>query len=125
MFDATTNKRGDLLIIHFSEVVDRGQTHQSVELVRSLMPGIQPGFTVITDMGRLTRMDFDCAEDVGKLMDLCNEAKVAQICRVIPNPDVDIGWNILSQFHYDIEKVRINTYPSFYKAMKALIDEED
>lgn len=124
MFDAITNKDRDLLIIHFSEVVDRQQTRKSVERVQSLIQGIKPGFTVISDLGRLTHMDFDCAEDVGKLMDLCNQARVARICRVSPKPDVDIGWSILSHFHYDTHRVHINTYPSFYRAMKALIKGE-
>ena len=104
MFDAFTNRQGDLLIVHFSGTVDREQSKQGVKLIRSLLKEIKPGFTVITDLGRLQHMDFDCAEDVGKIMDLCNKAQVAHVCRVIPNSEVDIGWNILSRFHYDEER---------------------
>ena len=124
MFDATTNRAGDLLIIHFSGSVDREQSSQCVELVRKLIPEVKPGFTAITDLGRLEHMDLDCAQDVGLLMDICNEAKVANVCRVIPNSEVDIGWNILSRFHYDEDHVSIKTFPSFYKAMKTLIEAE-
>lgn len=124
MFDATTNRQGNLLIVHFSGAVDREQTRQCVELVRPLIQELKPGFTVITDLGRLEHMDLDCAEDVGKIMDLCNEAKVAHVSRVIPNSEVDIGWSILSRFHYDEEHVTIKTFPSFYKAMKTLMEKE-
>ena len=121
MFDAIINRQRDLLIIHFSEAVDREQTRESVERVKALTANLKPGFTVITDMGRLKHMDFDCAQDVGELMDLCNKAGVSHVCRVIPSREVDIGWNIISRFHYDEESVRINTYPTFYQAMKSLI----
>ena len=124
MFDATTNRDGDLLIIHFSGSVDREQTSQCVDLVKQLITEVKPGFTVITDLGRLEHMDLNCAQDVGLLMDICNQAKVAKVCRVIPNSEVDIGWSILSRFHYDEEHVSIKTFQSFYKAMKTLIEAE-
>jgi len=121
VFDAIINKQGDLLIIHFSERVDTKQTSQCVELVRGLVTGAEPGFTIIADLGRLTHMDFECARDLGVLMDIFNRAKVARVCRIIPDPDIDIGWNILSKFHYDPKSVEIHTYPSFYQAIKVVI----
>lgn len=121
MFDAIINNQGDLLVLHFSDAVDAGQMDQCVELVRGLITGAKPGFTIIADLGRLTHMDYECAKDVGVLMDLFNRAKVARVCRVIPNPEVDIGWNILSKFHYDLKTVEIHTYHSFYQAMKVII----
>ena len=124
MFDAISNKDGTLLIIHFSGSVDREQTRDCVEQLKPLIEDLSPGFTAITDLGRLEHMDFDCAEDMGKIMDMCNDAKVAHVCRVIPNREVDIGWNILSRFHYDEDLVSIETFPTFFKAMKSLIKAE-
>lgn len=124
MIDAITNSQGNLLIVHYSGTVIREETQQCVELVRSLLPKLTPGFTVITDLGRLLHMDFACAEDLGIVMDLCKQAGVAQVRRAIPNPEVDIGWNIISRFHYGKTNVEINTYPSFFQAMKALLQEE-
>ena len=122
MHDAITNRQGTLLIMHFSGTVDRKQTRRCVELLGALIGELKPGFTVITDLGRLEHMDLDCAEDVGRIMDLCNEARVAQVSRVIPNSEVDIGWNILSRFHYDEEHVSIKTYPTFYRAIKTFME---
>ena len=124
MFDATTNRAGNLIIIHFSGSVNQKESGQCVELVRTLLSDLKPAFTVITDLGRLEHMEFKCAEDVGKIMDLCNDAGVAHVCRVIPNQDVDIGWNIISRFHYDEGSVKIETFPTFYRAMKTLIEAE-
>lgn len=124
MFDAITNRKGNLLIIHFSDNVDQEQTRECLELLKSLSEELKPGFTAITDLGRLEHMDFECAEDIGRIMDLCNEAEVAHICRVIPNSEVDIGWNIISRFHYDESRVTIETFPTFYRAMKSLIESD-
>ena len=79
---------------------------------------------MIVDLGRLVHMEVECAEDLGKVMDLCNRAKVAHIRRAPPNPEVDIGFNILSRFHYDEENVSINTYPSFFQALKSFLQVE-
>ena len=124
MIDSIINKEGTLLIVHFSESVDKKEAEQCYELVSTLIPKTQPGFTVITDLGRLNHMDFDCAGPVGAIMDLCNQAKVARVCRVIPNPEVDIGYSILTKFHYDTALVKVQTFPSFFQAMKSLIQEE-
>ena len=124
MIDAITNNQGNLLIVHYSDSVNRHETSRCVELVRSLLPQLQPGFTVITDLGRLEHMDMECASDLGAVMELCKKAGVATVRRAIPNPSVDIGWNIISRFHYGNSPVTINTYPSFFQAMKAFFQDQ-
>lgn len=124
MFDAIINPKGSLLVIHYSGSVNREETRQAAERVRSLLPRLKPGFTIISDLGRLEHMDFECAEDLGGIMDSCNEAGVAHIRRIMPKPEVDIGWNIISHFHYDEDKVSIKSYSSFFHAMKELIQAE-
>ena len=124
MIDAITNSQGNLLIVHYSDSVNREETQKCIDLVRSLLPNLAPGFTVITDLGRLLHMDFECAGDLGVVMDLCNKAGVAKIRRAIPKPEVDIGWNIISRFHYNDADVSINTYPTFFQAMKSFLLDE-
>ena len=45
-------------------------------------------------------MDFECSTQIDSIMDLFNTAGVAAIVRVIPNPRKDIGFSIMSLFHY-------------------------
>jgi hypothetical protein len=45
-------------------------------------------------------MSLDCAPEIAKVMDLCAKAGVQLIVRVIPDPAKDIGFTILTRFHY-------------------------
>lgn len=79
---------------------------------------------MITDLGKLRHMDYECAHFVSAIMDLCNKAQVAHVYRVIPNAQIDIGWNIMSKFHYDTSKVHIETFPTFFLAIKKFLVEK-
>jgi hypothetical protein len=52
-------------------------------------------------------------------MDLCNKHGIEMVVRVIPDPQKDIGLNILSLFHYR-RRVRIVTCKTLAEAMRAL-----
>jgi hypothetical protein len=38
---------------------------------------------------------------IRKIMDLLNQHGISEVIRIIPDPNKDIGFNILSIFHYD------------------------
>jgi hypothetical protein len=56
---------------------------------------------------------------VRRMMDMCNEKGVEMIVRVIPDPHKDIGFSILSLFHYH-RQVRIVTCATLDEALKVL-----
>jgi hypothetical protein len=64
-------------------------------------------------------MDLDCVPPLEGLMDLCRQAGVAMVVRVIPDPHKDIGFNILSVFHYP-RRVKIVTCETMEEAQSAL-----
>jgi hypothetical protein len=45
-------------------------------------------------------MEPACSTQIGKEMDLCDQHGVGLVVRVIPDPAKDIGFNLLSIFHY-------------------------
>jgi hypothetical protein len=55
-------------------------------------------------------------------MDLCNKKGIALVVRVIADPRKDIGFNILSIFHYR-RGVRIVTVETLDEGLKALGDQ--
>jgi hypothetical protein len=87
--------------------------------IPTLLPDLRPGFRLLTDMSSLESMDLACVPYIKQLMDLCNKHGIEMVVRVIPDPQKDIGLNILSLFHYR-RRVRIVTCKTLAEAMRAL-----
>ena len=100
MFLATINKPKQLLHLSFIQQVKAEELQQARENVIMLLADLTSGFRLLTDLGRLDSMDVNCAAEIGKMMELCDEQGVALVVRVIPDHAKDIGLSILSRFHY-------------------------
>jgi hypothetical protein len=117
MIQAQADKPRQLLRIRFSQHVGPEEVRSYSETVRALVAELQPGFRLLTDLSQLVSMDVACVPHIGRMMDLFRENGVAEVVRVIPNPQKDIGFNILSVFHYSRD-VRIVTCESLAEATK-------
>jgi anti-anti-sigma regulatory factor len=100
MYLATINKRQNVLIIFFIGHVRRADLEKEHAEISELLAELRPGFRLLTDLSSLTETDRDCAPEIAKMMELCDQRGVELIVRVIPKPSLDIGLNILSLFHY-------------------------
>jgi hypothetical protein len=100
MFLATVNKPQQLLHLSFIGEVRVEELTRSRDEVAALIAELKPGFRLLTDFGRLDSMGLDCASEIGKVMELCDQKGVELIVRVIPDPTKDIGMGILTLFHY-------------------------
>lgn len=90
------------------------------EAIEQILPRMQPGFTVVTDLSGLASMDLECAPHLTKIMDLAGNLGVGTVVRIIPDPAKDIGFNILSIIHYRGHDVRIITCETREEAERAL-----
>ena len=108
-----------LLRITFSGNVAVQEARRCLEQAESLLPGLVPGFRLLTDLSGLEAMDVACAPYVERLMDVCNQLGVDTVVRVIPDPHKDIGLSIMSLFHYR-RRVRIVTCETLAEAEKVL-----
>lgn len=90
----------------------------AVEIAR-VLPSVPAGFTLLTDLTDLASMELECAPHIERAMDLCRRHGVQLIVRVVPDPARDIGFNIMSLFHYP-ESVQIITCPTRAEAEKLL-----
>jgi hypothetical protein len=96
----TANKPKQLLLFTFAGHVTPDQILQSAKDLPPLLTDLSPGFRVLADLTALESMTLECAPEIGKVMDLCAKAGVKLIVRVIPDPAKDIGFTILTRFHY-------------------------
>jgi hypothetical protein len=119
MFQLGVDKSKNLLKITYAQHVGPGDTKRVEEELPPLLADVRPGFRLLTDMSGLESMDLACVPYIRRMMDLCNKKGVELVVRVIPDPQKDIGLNILSLFHYR-RRVRIVTCPTLEEAMKAL-----
>ena len=100
--------------------------HVTAELMRAhaieaetLAAKAKPGFTVLTDLTGLERMDVDCAPILSQMMARLSRCGVGRIVRVIPDPKKDIGLGILSIFHLK-SGVPVNTVATRTEAARLI-----
>jgi anti-anti-sigma regulatory factor len=123
-FSVEIDKKRNLLVIRYRGRVSRNEMERCPEEVRRLLPKLGRGFQLLADFTELEEMDVSCASVVAEIMDLCSEAGVSTVVRVIPEPKQDIGLQIMSLFHYDND-VYIKTCTSTDEALKALSPDDD
>ena len=111
------------VIIEFIDRVDVAQAEQSYLDIQKIVPTCGKGFKILTDFTLLDRMAFEVQGIIKKSMDFFNQHGVTEILRVIPDPEQDFGFNILSPFHYSKE-VKFLTLQSREEAQARLRNEK-
>jgi hypothetical protein len=96
----TSNKAKQLLYITYIGHITLPELQRSREDLQFLIAELSPGFRVLADFTRLDSMDLDCAEEIGRVMEMVDRRGVGLLVRVIPDPSKDIGMNILTHLHY-------------------------
>lgn len=89
----------NMVVIEFAGRVDAAQAEVLQPEVIKIVPA-EKGFRLLTDFTLLEEMSLDVLQTIKKSMDFFNERGVAEIIRVIPRPEQDYGFNIMSIFHY-------------------------
>ena len=118
-FSIEIDEAQNLLVISYRGNVGRKEVEGCPEEIRRALPKLGRGFRLLADFTKLEAMDMSCAPAVAEIMDLCNEAGVATVVRVIPQPRQDIGLQIMSLFHYG-SNVEIATCTSTDEAVEIL-----
>ena len=100
MFFITSNKSKQLLYFTFIGKVEIAELARGNSDLVALLAELEPGFRVLADLERLESMCVGGSAEIGKAMELCDQKGVGFIVRVIPDQTKDIGFGILSLFHY-------------------------
>jgi anti-anti-sigma regulatory factor len=97
-FTADVNQ--NLLKLLFSGAVSRGVLEPASSRLADELQKLKPRFSLLTDFTDMESMSVDCAPVIEKVMDQLRDRGVELVVRIVPDPDKDIGMNILSLFHY-------------------------
>jgi hypothetical protein len=100
MWTAAVDQAKQLLQLRFSGSVGLEEAQACLKEVRQLVAGIRPGFMLLTDLSELDRMDISCEPLIDEVMEILNRRGIRKVVRVIPDPRKDIGFGIMSLFHY-------------------------
>lgn len=118
-FEIEADLKRQVIRTYFRGVVQPASLAAAAETSAALIAQMQPGFTVITDLTELERMEIDCTPYIARLMDHFQRAGVGRVLRVIPDASKDIGFTLLSHTHYR-GKVPFQTLVSASDAETAL-----
>jgi hypothetical protein len=121
MFKVEAEPAKKLLIMTFAQHVGPEELEQANVKLPALLDQLPPGFRLLSDLSRLESMDPACLGYIKTNMDLLNKRSVSKVVRVIPDPQKDIGLNILSLFHYR-RGLPIVTCETMDEAMAVLAD---
>lgn len=119
MVDAKVDQAGNVLRVCYSGRVTAEEVRRGAEELPDLLAKLRPGYRLLADLSALEEMELDCVPHLNEMMDLCDQAGVALVARVIPDPHKDIGLSIMSLFHYH-KRVRIVTCRNLREAEKLL-----
>lgn len=100
MFLVTINRTKQLMYFgYIGHVVAEDLQRSAIDL-ETMLAEMPSGFKLLADFTRLESMDTACVPEIGKAMELFDRHQVGLIVRVMPDPAKDIGFNIMSAFHY-------------------------
>ncbi len=119
MYSLSFEQPKNLLVIRYTGKLTTREVEQCAIEIGPLLRKAEAGFQLLVDLSQLESMHLDCAPSIGKIMELCRDAEVGAIARVIPDPKKDIGFLILSYFHYP-STIPIATCQTLDEAVKAL-----
>ena len=119
MFLATSNKTRRLLYFTYAGRVSVEEVQRGNSEVKALLAELPAGLQVVVDLERVDTMDTGCADIVGKMMEAMERHGVELVVRVIPDPTKDIGFNIISRFHYQ-HRPRTATFKTLAEAAALL-----
>ena len=119
MINVQVNSAEQLLTLSYSQRVDVEEMERALQAIKEALAEMQPGFRLLNDMTNLEVMNPGCAEQVIEIMKACNARQISTVVRVIPDATKDIGFNIMSRFHYSAE-VKLRIYDNLADAVKSL-----
>ena len=109
------DRKRNTVIVEFEGNIDAGQAKQFFADLEKFRPKLEKDFRLLTDFSLVDTMEFNVKGEIEKAMDLFNAQGVTEIIRVIPDANMDIGFNLMSAAHYS-KQIKVHTVRSRQEA---------
>lgn len=119
MYQVDIDRARNLISITFRDHVGPAEVAQGRAEVVAALATLQPGFRLLTDLTGLDAMEYACAPEIETTMDLFRQKGVAEVVRVVPDARKDIGFTVMSYFHFD-PATPVRTFASRAEALEKL-----
>jgi hypothetical protein len=119
MYSVEIDRSKRLLVISATGDVTTEEVRTTAEKVREILKDAEPGIRALTDLRWLTSMPSSAAPHIADIMKALVEKQLASVTRIVPDPQKDIGFNILSHFHYP-PQIPIYTFDTLADAVESL-----
>ena len=123
MITCNVDESGRVLTMSYVGHVVAEDMRRCLGTIRDLMDQLKPGFFLLTDLSNLEFMEASCAPELGAIMDQCSAKGMSTVVQVIPDPNKDIGFDLISVFHHH-PPVKTQTHQSLAEAIQALLPQE-
>jgi anti-anti-sigma regulatory factor len=120
MILCNVDESGRVLTMSYGGSVIAEEMRRCLGTIRDLMDQLKPGFILLTDLSNLEYMEASCARELGAIMDQCSAKGMLTVVQVIPDPNKDIGFDLISVFHLH-PSVKTQTHQSLAEAIKSLL----
>ena len=100
MYKVKIDSARNLVIITYGGHITPAELARGRAALVAAVAAVPPGFRLLTDLSELDAMEYACATEIEATMDLMRKHVVAEVVRVVPDPHKDIGFTVMSFFHY-------------------------
>ena len=111
MYKVDVDEARNIVFISFEDDFTLEDGENLFNDIKRAMSKVNKGFGLLANLSSLKSMDRNVQGSIGKGMDLIDQHGVSQVIRVIPDPTKDMGFQIMSLFHYS-KGVKIHTCQS-------------
>ncbi len=91
---------GRILRVSYHGIIDATRMRDHFEKLATLVSELEIGFVLATDLSEVELIRSECLPVLRDVMTVLRKAGVQMVVRLIPRPECDIGFAILSRFHY-------------------------
>jgi anti-anti-sigma regulatory factor len=121
MIKVRDDRPHDAVIVEFDGDIDIAQARRSFGDIRKLVAKHGKGFKVLVDFSTVATMDVDVELEIKDAMSYFNAKGVGEIIRVLPDPELAVGFNYISRFFYS-KDVKLVNFTSREQAQECLVD---
>lgn len=119
MINVSDDRAHNAVIVEFKGDVHAAEAKRVLTELGKVLPEHEKGLKVLVDFTSVETIDIEVEDEIKKAMRLFNAQGVSEILRVLPDPAMDIAFDIMSRENY-ARDMKMRTFRTRADASRAL-----